>query len=186
MLRQQELNSKKQNDRITAMMKQHFALESQLMVQVSTLNRTEVLNVLLRENLHEARQREIAVESRHATALSEAQALNLTVEKVASMNKRVEKDVSDLRASSDGKNRALVAAAKKYAGLAEQLIVLSGKLEVAKIILEKYLTPAQIKFEEEEYYSWQGEAQATAVAAATAKIETEKSNLEWRIVEAET
>ena len=147
MLRQQELNSKKQNDRITAMMKQHFALESQLMVQVSTLNRTEVLNVLLRENLHEARQREIAVESRHATALSEAQALNLTVEKVASMNKRVEKDVSDLRASSDGKNRALVAAAKKYAGLAEQLIVLSGKLEVAKIILEKYLTPAQIKFE---------------------------------------
>ena len=43
MLRQQELNSKKQNDRITAMMKQHFALESQLMVQVSTLNRTEVL-----------------------------------------------------------------------------------------------------------------------------------------------
>lgn len=95
-------------------------------------------------------------------------------------------DIASLTEASDGKNSVLTAAAKKTVGLQEKLIELAGKLEVAKIILEKYLTPVQIKYEEEKYYAWQGEAQATAVAAATAALATEKAALEWRIVEADS
>mmetsp|Transcript_17493 Transcript_17493/g.45513 ORF Transcript_17493/g.45513 Transcript_17493/m.45513 type:complete len:700 (+) Transcript_17493:123-2222(+) len=175
-----------QADRIAVMMKQHFDLESQLLIQVSTLNRTEVLNVLLRENLHEARQRELTAESREMSRYTEAATLNVTVAELKALVARQEKDVVSLTEASDNKNAVLTAAAKKTVGLQEKLIELAGKLEVAKIILEKYLTPAQIKYEEEKYHEWQGEAQATAVAAATAALATEKAALEWRIVEAES
>lgn len=58
---------------------------------MSTLNRTEVLNVLLRENLHEARQRELTAESREMSRHTEAAALNVTVAELKALVARQEK-----------------------------------------------------------------------------------------------
>ena len=58
---------------------------------MSTLNRTEVLNVLLRENLHESRQRVLTAESREMSRYTEAATLNITVAELKALVARQEK-----------------------------------------------------------------------------------------------